>query len=310
MASENVGVQVRSEEIYGVPMTIEGSSVLHQVFRFRWADWRKRSASERQQIVAEAEKAFSVAEQDGTTAVYSILGHKGDLLLMHFRDSFQELNSTELTWNSLRLQEFCEPATSYLSIVELSLHDSSLKLYRSMAEQGIEPFSEAWNAQVQETMERQRQAMAPRLFPKIPETTYVCFYPMDRRRGEDKNWYTLPIDDRQRQMDQHGTVGRRYAGKVQQVVSGSVGFDDWEWAVTLFSNDPVQFKKLIYEMRFDEVSAVYSNFGQFMVGLRCPLSQLGLLFDGTAPKFDAKELPSPMGRPGQGYPGGGRPQGS
>ena len=98
---------------------------------------------------------------------------------------------------------------------------------------------------------------------------------MDRRRGEDKNWYTLPIEERQRQMEEHGMVGRRYAGKVQQIITGSIGFDDWEWGVDLFADDPLVFKKLIYEMRFDEVSAVYALFGQFFVGVRVPVAKLG-----------------------------------
>ena len=93
---------------------------------------------------------------------------------------------------------------------------------------------------------------------------------MDRKRGEQKNWYTLPIEERQRQMEEHGMVGRRYAGKVQQIITGSIGFDDWEWGVDLFAPEPLVFKKLIYEMRFDEVSAVYAAFGQFFVGVRCP----------------------------------------
>ena len=133
-------------------------------------------------------------------------------------------------------------------------------------------------------MERQREAMRPRLFPKIPETRYVCFYPMDRRRGEEKNWYRLPIEERQRQMEEHGLVGRRYAGKVQQIITGSTGFDDWEWGVDLFADDPLVFKKLIYEMRFDEVSAVYASFGSFYVGVRCPVEKLGELLEGQLPE--------------------------
>ncbi len=277
------GERITGAETYGVPMTLEGLSVLHQVFRFRWAAWRNVPATDRAAIVAEAVEAFRTAEESGASALYSVLGHKGDLLLLHFRDSFDELNAAELKWQTLRLSDFCEMSMSYLSVVELSLHDSSLKLYRGLAEQGVAPFSEPWNAVVQETMERQREAMKPRLYPKIPENRYICFYPMDRRRGEDKNWYVLPIEERQRQMDLHGTVGRRYAGRVRQIISGSVGFDDWEWAVDLFGEDPVTFKKLIYEMRFDEVSAVYSNFGQFFMGIRCRLEQLAGVLDGSAP---------------------------
>ena len=103
--------------------------------------------------------------------------------------------------------------------------------------------------------------MKTRLFPSIPANRYACFYPMDRKRGEEKNWYTLPMQERQRQMNEHGMVGRRYAGEVRQIISGSIGFDDWEWGVDLFADDPVVFKKLIYEMRFDQVSAEYALFG-------------------------------------------------
>ena len=102
---------------------------------------------------------------------------------------------------------------------------------------------------------------------------------MDRRRGEARNWYTLPIEERARQMNEHGLVGRRYAGEVRQIITGSIGFDDWEWGVDLFADDPLVFKKLIYEMRFDEVSAVYALFGQFYLGVRVPGSRLGQAFE-------------------------------
>jgi chlorite dismutase len=94
----------------------------------------------------------------------------------------------------------------------------------------------------------------------------------------------LPIEERQRQMDLHGMIGRRWAGKVRQIITGSIGLDDWEWGVDLFADDPLVFKRLIYEMRFDEVSAVYALFGNFVVGVRCAMSQLGELLEGKLPK--------------------------
>jgi chlorite dismutase len=121
---------------------------------------------------------------------------------------------------------------------------------------------------VAEVVARQQAAMAARLFPEIPPAKFLCFYPMDRKRGEAKNWYTVPLADRQRMMHEHGLVGRRYAGCVKQIITGSIGFDDWEWGVDLFADDPSVFKKLIYEMRFDEVSAVYALFGSFYLGQR------------------------------------------
>jgi len=182
------------------------------------------------------------------------------------------------------LSDYLEPATSYLSVIELGLYESSIKLYRDLAERGVEPHSEEWKNAVNETLTRQRDAMKPRLFPELPDNRYVCFYPMDRRRGEDQNWYRLPIEERGRQMNEHGLVGRRYAGEVKQIITGSIGFDDWEWGVDLFADDPLVFKRLIYEMRFDEVSAVYALFGQFYVGLRCASGELGKLLRGQLPQ--------------------------
>ena len=283
MASK-ADVQAVATELPAMPLTLEGYSVLHQMFRFRWTEWRKLDEARRSEIAREVAEAFSASEEAGQFAAYSMLGHKGDLMVVHFRDSFDDLNQAELLLNRTGLQEFLEPTHSYLSVIELGLYDSSVKLFRQLTERGLVPLTEEWTKEIEETIERQKQAMKPRLFPKIPASRYLCFYPMDRRRGEDKNWYMLPIEERGRQMEEHGMVGRRYAGKVQQIITGSIGFDDWEWGVDLFADDPLVFKKLIYEMRFDHVSAVYAAFGQFFVGLRVPLAKLGGWAGGELPK--------------------------
>jgi chlorite dismutase len=285
MASAKTEVEIDTQVLHAVPLTIEGASVLHQMYRFRWAEWRKLKDSARREVLAEAGAALEKLEHhvSGQSALFSMLGHKADLMLVHFRHSFDHLKHAELEIARLRLGDFLDQTTSYVSVVELGLYESSVKLYRSLREQGIEPHSAEWNTAVQETMARQAEAMRPRLFPDIPPARYICFYPMDRRRGEDKNWYTLPIEERQRQMEEHGLVGRRYAGTVKQVITGSIGFDDWEWGVDLFADDPLIFKKLIYEMRFDEVSAVYALFGTFYVGVRIPAARLEDLFSGKLP---------------------------
>jgi chlorite dismutase len=283
MASK-ADVQAVAAELPAVPLTLEGYSVLHQMFRFRWVEWRKLDAARRAEIAREVAEAFAASEEAGQFAAYSMLGHKGDLMLVHFRDSFDDLNQAELLLKRTGLEEFLEPVHSYLSVIELGLYDSSVKLFRQLTERGVAPLTEEWNNEVAATVERQKTAMHPRLFPKIPASRYLCFYPMDRRRGEEKNWYSLPIEERGRQMEEHGAVGRRYAGKVQQIITGSIGFDDWEWGVDLFAPEPLVFKKLIYEMRFDQVSAEYALFGQFFVGLRIPLGKLGEWADGELPK--------------------------
>lgn len=250
-----------------VPLTLEGSSVLHQMLRVRWAAWREVPAADRSAILAEVSAALASLEPQGSAA-FSLLGHKGDLMLVHFRPDFEGLGAVEAQLAHLRLWDFLEQSHSYVSVVELGLYESTMKTYATLAEKGIEPHTPEWDSAIEDTLQRQREAMRPRLYPEIPPAKFLCFYPMDRRRGEHKNWYQLPMAERQRQMHEHGMVGRRYAGTVKQIISGSIGFDDWEWGVDLFADDPLVFKRLIYEMRFDEVSAVYALFGSFFVGQR------------------------------------------
>lgn len=279
--THDVSPQVATE-LPAVPLTTEGYSVLHQMMRFRRSTWRGLPPNEKSSIAKEASETLAAMEHSkaGQSALYSLIGHKGDLMLIHFRESFAELNQAELGLAQLRLSDYLEPTTSYLSIIELGLYESTIKIYKSLTDRGIEPHSEEWKREIADTLARQKEAMRPRLYPEIPPNRYGCFYPMDRRRGEDKNWYTLPIEERARQMNEHGLVGRRYAGEVKQIITGSIGFDDWEWGVDLFADDPLVFKKLIYEMRFDEVSAVYALFGQFYVGVRVSAANLENLLNG------------------------------
>ena len=268
-----------------VPLTLEGSPLLHQFFRFDWKVWRATAAGDRERIAAQAVEALRRLERAGPdapvrSALFSELGHKGDLILIHFRDSFEALNQVELELAQMEIYDYLSPAHSYLSVVELGLYESSRKTYEAAAAKGFAPHSPEWNAEIAATLGRQSAAMAPRLFPAVPEAKYLCFYPMDRKRGEQVNWYTVPFAERQRMMREHGLIGRRYADQVKQIISGSIGLDDWEWGVDLFADDPVVFKKLIYEMRFDEVSAVYALFGQFYISVRLPIEKLGNWLSG------------------------------
>jgi hydrogen peroxide-dependent heme synthase len=273
-----------------VPLTLEGSSVLHQFFRFDWKAWRSLADSSssndvRQEIVSEFAdllKKLERASPDGPvqTAIFSELGHKGDLILIHFRESLEALNQVELQLAQTRFYDFLTPVHSYVSVVELGLYESTRKTYEAAAAKGFAQHSPEWNAEIAESLKRGTEAMRPRLFPAVPETKYLCFYPMDRKRGEQVNWYTVPFAERQRMMHLHGLIGRRYGDQVRQIISGSIGMDDWEWGVDLFAEDPVVFKKLIYEMRFDEVSAVYALFGQFYIGVRLPVDKLNGWLEG------------------------------
>src|SRR5262245_45084142 len=169
--------ELAAQELHAVPLTLEGSSVLHQMFRFRWAEWRKLNEAQQHQMTSEASAALMKAENNvnGQSALFSLLGHKGDLLLVHFRNSFDQLKAAELEISKLRLSDYLEQTTSYLSVVELGLYESSVKLYRTLREQGTEPHSPEWDAAVADTIKRQTEAMRPRLFPQIPPSRYICF---------------------------------------------------------------------------------------------------------------------------------------
>ncbi|HEV8202534.1 MAG TPA: hydrogen peroxide-dependent heme synthase [Candidatus Polarisedimenticolia bacterium] len=268
-----------------VPETLEGWSLLHQMFRIRWEPWRALPAGRRAEIALEAETTLGVmeADADGPSALVSLLGHKGDLMLIHFRRDFEGLQAAELKLAQTGLHAYLEPTTSYVSIVELGLYDMTAKIHEEMASRGLKRGTPEFDLAFDAEMLKQRERMMGRLYTPVPPGRYVCFYPMDKRRGEQANWYTVPFEKRAAMMREHGFIGREYTGQVTQIVSGSIGLDDWEWGVDLFAEDPLVFKKLIYDMRFDEASALYALFGPFYVGLRFPARELPRLLEGQVP---------------------------
>ena len=273
-----------------VPETLEGWAVLHHIFRVRWAAWNRLGEKERFQILSEAsaylERIAKPPEgESGESALFSLLGHKGDLLVLHFRRTLERLNEAELGLRRLRLMEHLEETTSYLSFLELGLYEMTVKLDAELRQSGLKPDSKEWKEAWKDRMDKEAQRMGERLYMSIPPDRYLCFYPMNKHRGEHKNWYAVPIGERQKMMRDHGFVGRRYAGRVQQIITGSIGFDDWEWGVYLFARDPLVFKKLVYEMRFDEASVWYGEFGPFYTGIRVPPRELPQLFAGRVPSL-------------------------
>src|SRR6266481_6438496 len=177
-----------------VPLTLEGSYILHQMFRIRHASWKTLSGPAKSEALKEVtDKSASMAQ----TAMFAMLGHKSELMFVHFRNSLDELQSAQTIINTLKIAEHLEAASSYVSVVELGLYESSIKTYRELIAKGLTHATEEWNKALAEVMQRQREAMRSRLYPEIPPAKYICFYPMDRRRGEHKNWYMLPIEERQ-----------------------------------------------------------------------------------------------------------------
>jgi chlorite dismutase len=266
-------------ELPAEPLALEGYAILHQMFRIRRANWRTLDIDAQNRAVAEAASLLNQMQrrENGESGLFSQLGHKGDLMLVHFRRSFEELNEAEIAIANLELADYLEPTTSYLSAIELGLYEASVALYKDLIAKNVEPHSKEWDAAVEAELARQREKVSPRLYPKIPPRRYLCFYPMDKKREGTDNWYRLGIEHRRDLMREHGMVGRRYAGQVTQIISGSIGFDDWEWGVDLFADDALVFKKLVYEMRFDEASAGYAKFGPFYFAIRSEPGELGKL---------------------------------
>ena len=229
--------------------TLDGWYSLHLFYAIDWATFRLVPEEERETMITEFEnfvnsKAEARTTRTGDQAVYNITGQKADLLLWFLRPEMKELNSIENELNKLRIADFFIPTYSYVSVVELSNYLAG--------KSDEDPY--------------ENPHVKARLYPELPHAEYICFYPMDKRRNETYNWYMLPIEDRKKLMYNHGMIGRKYAGKIKQFITGSVGFDDFEWGVTLFSDDVLQFKKIVYEMRFDETTARYGEFGSFYVG--------------------------------------------
>jgi chlorite dismutase len=242
--------------------TLEGWYVLHDFRTIDWTAWNDASPAQREQarneLLGLVEQWEAVEQRkEGSLGLYAIVGQKADIVFMHLRETLEELNAIENALNRSAIGRFLKPSYSYVSVVELSNY---------MGQPGVDPM------QVPE--------IAARLKPILPKTNHICFYPMNKRRLLQDNWYMLPMEDRKAMMRSHGMIGRSYAGKVKQIISGSVGFDDWEWGVTLFADDALQFKKLVYEMRFDEVSARFGEFGPFYVGNRLSREQLADLLRG------------------------------
>lgn len=228
--------------------TLEGWYCLHDFRSIDWEAWKAASEEERRQALDELFSSIAAwkaveADKQGSTAVYSIVGQKADIVFMHLRPTLEELNELENAFNKTRFADFTLPAYSYVSVVELSNY---------VAQPGVDP---AADPQIQ-----------ARLKPILPPRRHICFYPMNKKRHLSDNWYMLTMEERRQMMRSHGMIGRKYAEQVKQIITGSIGLDDWEWGVTLFADDPLVFKKIVTEMRFDEVSARFGEFGAFYVG--------------------------------------------
>ena len=251
------------------PATLEGWYALHQVFSTDWAALRAMDPAQRAHVADEARALFAgLAEgvDGGWSASFRLVAGGGDWLFVHFRPTLDELAEVQRRVSDSALGVHLFREYDYLSVTEAGLYHATAQAARD-----AQPGSDEYRQMIQEAMDAEAASahVRTRLYPQVPEgMRYLSFYPMSKKRGEQFNWYALPVDERSRLMREHGMTGRTYAGRVFQVITGSIGLDDWEWGVTLFARDPLEFKRIVTEMRFDDASALYGEFGQFFTGIR------------------------------------------
>lgn len=267
-----------NEPIAHPPETLEGWYALHQIFRFGKP---VPSARELGRLAVAADAALrdggkgrgknktSPAAVNGWSCLVQLIGSTSHVMAIHFRESLDAIADAEDRMRATQISADAELSYAFLSVSEAGLYHITADLARAAAARG----GQVGDAEYTRTLagrsaaERESEHVRRRLYPQIPiDMPYVCFYPMSKRRDPNQNWYALDLDERSRLMHGHGLTGRRYAGKVQQIITGAIGLDAWEWGVTLFARDPLDFKKLVTDMRFDEVSAKYADFGDFYVG--------------------------------------------
>ncbi|MFN2564886.1 MAG: hydrogen peroxide-dependent heme synthase [Gemmatimonadaceae bacterium] len=256
--------------------TVEGWYALHQMFAVNRPALRALGpdrVSAALRAAAATLDALETPEEGGWSTVVPLINSRADVMLVHLRPTLDALGTVRARLSCVALFDALEPVYSFLSVTEVGMYHVAARAARDARERGGAVGDDAFREQLAARIEKERGAehVQRRLFPTPPpEMPYVSFYPMTKRRAPGQNWYTLPVEERSRMMVAHGTTGRRYAGRVMQIVTGAIGLDAWEWGVTLFARHPLDFKKIVTEMRFDEASANYAEFGEFYVGKRVP----------------------------------------
>ena len=256
----------------------EGWHVLHLYYRIDFSSWHLLSNEEK----FAAKTSFSELIQkirafpETQLLTLSMISAKADLGFMLLTEDLHVANSAEKELGLALGPDVLTPAYSFYSLTERSEYSTSEEEFGTslIEEKGLSKDSAEFSQAIEDFRVRMKKYLQDRLYPNLPDWPLVCFYPMSKRRNEQQNWYALPFTDRKRLMAGHAQVGRRFAGRVRQLITGATGLDDWEWGVTLFARDIFEIKSIVYEMRFDEVSARYAEFGEFYVGLQLPLHQL------------------------------------
>lgn len=256
----------------------EGWHCLHLFYRVDFAQWQMLSGEEQRAAkTALAELVREIRAMEKTQLLtLSMVSPKADLAFMLITPDLNSANFFEKRLGLSLGPAILEPVYSYLSLTEESEYTTTPEQYTEVLarEQNLKAGTPEFEAAMKSFVERMAHYRQERVYPTLPDWPVICFYNMSKRRGEERNWYALPFEERRRLMSGHAKVGREFSGKVKQLITGSTGLDDAEWGVTLFARDTFQIKKIVYQMRFDKVSAEYADFGEFFVGLQLPLDEL------------------------------------
>lgn len=198
---------------------------------------------------------------------FLVSGHKADFGVLMLDPDPLVLDGVHQRLMSGLLGPAVRPTWSFISMTEVSEYLPTPEQYgRRLTAGGMDPAGEEHRTKVRQYARRFEVMRRQRLAPDLPTWPAICFYPMNKRRQGQDNWFLLDYDQRERLMSQHGETGMQFAGKVTQLVTVGLGLDDWEWGVTLWARSPEFLKDIVYRMRFDEASARYAEFGPFYVG--------------------------------------------
>jgi len=253
----------------------QGWHCLHLFYHVEYGQWQLLNRDE--QNAAKTNLAKLVQEiraMDSTQLLaLSVVTPKADLSFILITPDLQTANKIEKQLSLSLGADVLTPVYSYLSLTEESEYITSEQEYSETLDTETKRDPAKLEQALNTFRDRMKHYRQERVYPTLPDWPVVCFYNMSKRRGE-RNWYALPFDERRKLMKGHANVGRQYAGKVKQLITGSTGLDDAEWGVTLFARDTFQIKAVVYEMRFDPVSAEYADFGEFFIGIQLPLDEL------------------------------------
>lgn len=256
----------------------EGWHVLHLFFHVNQSQWAILDESERAEAKAKYVKLVDTirSHPDTQLITLSMVGPKSDVGFMLLTPDLHDADRFAKQLGQAFGPDVLLPAYSYLSMTELSEYttpESEFKL-QLVNEEKLEEGSEAFEARLGEWRARMAKYNKDRLYPNMPDWQVMCFYNMNKRRNVGQNWYAASFEERRQLMAGHARVGRTWHGKIRQLITGSTGLDAAEWGVTLFAHDTHHIKGIVYEMRFDEVSAQYAEFGDFYIGLQLPTDEL------------------------------------